>query len=167
MDVPYNSDFQQMEQYNKDTTSQGIHNAYDYSLLTGKPYNQDDIFRLVDIKANFIILDFWYSSCYPCIKGIPSVNKLYRDYKDKGVAVYGVNMIDDEVKSKARLEKFFKNNHMEYPPVIVDPIKSTEIGINAYPTLLVLNKDYQIVFMEDGFSEHLYEKVSAFLDANL
>jgi hypothetical protein len=76
-------------------------------------------------------------------------------------------MIDEEVKSKARLEKFFKNNHMEYPPVMVDPTKSTEIGINAYPTLLVLSKDYQIVFMEDGFSEQLYEKVSAFLDANL
>ena len=95
------------------------------------------------------------------------MNRLYRDYKDKGVAVYGINMIDDEVKSKARLEKFFKNNLMEYPPIMVDPAVATELGVNAYPTLLVLDKDYQVVFMEEGFSEQLYEKVAAFLDARL
>ena len=135
--------------------------------MAGKPYNKDETFKLADIKTNFIILDFWYSSCYPCIKGIPSVNKLYRDYKDKGVAVYGVNMVDEEEKSKARLEKFFKNNIMEYPPIMIDPAMTTEIGIRSFPTLLVLDKEYKIVYMEDGFSEQLYEKVAAFLDTRL
>ena len=95
------------------------------------------------------------------------MNRLYRDYKDKGVGVYGINMIDDEVKSKARLEKFFKNNLMEYTPIMVDPAVATELDVNAYPTLLVLDKDYQVVFMEEGFSEQLYEKVAAFLDTRL
>ncbi len=167
MDITFEPIIQHVEHYNTDTTYEDKQDAYDYSLLAGKPYNKDDNFRLEDIKTNFIILDFWYSSCYPCIKGIPSVNRLYRDYKDKGVAVYGINMIDDEVKSKARLEKFFKNNLMEYPPIMVDPAVATELGVNAYPTLLVLDKDYQVVFMEEGFSEELYEKVATFLDARL
>ncbi len=167
MDITFEPIIQHVEHYNTDTTYEDQQDAYDYSLLAGKPYNKDDNFRLEDIKTNFIILDFWYSSCYPCIKGIPSVNRLYRDYKDKGVAVYGINMIDDEVKSKARLEKFFKNNLMEYPPIMVDPAVATELGVNAYPTLLVLDKDYQVVFMEEGFSEELYEKVATFLDARL
>ncbi len=159
--------FKKLKQYSSVSSMPEEQPVYDYAQLTGKPYNADDIFQLVDIKTNFIILDFWYTSCYPCIKGIPSVNRLYRDYKDKGVAVYGVNMIDDEVKSKARLEKFFKNNLMEYPPIMVDPAMANEIGIRSFPTLLVLDKDYQIVYMEDGFSEQLYEKVAAFLDTRL
>lgn len=167
LDNIFEHGFQQLKELNVDTTYEDKQNAYDYSLLAGKFYNRDEAFKLADIKTNFIILDFWYSSCYPCIKGIPSVNRLFRNYKDKGVAVYGVNMVDDEVKSKARLDKFFKNNLMEYAPIMVDPAMAPEIGIRAYPTLLVLDKDYQIVYMEDGFSEELYEKVAAFLDSKL
>lgn len=167
LDNIFEHGFKPLKELNVDTTYEDKQNEYDYSLLTGKPYNKDETFKLADIKTNFIILDFWYSSCYPCIKGIPSVNRLYRDYKDKGVAVYGVNMVDEDQKSKARLEKFFKNNLMEYTPIMVDPALSPEIGIRAYPTLLVLDKDYQIIYMEDGFSEELYEKVAAFLDSKL
>mgnify|MGYP003532036616 FL=1 len=167
LDITFESNFQHVEHFIKDTMYEEEQNAFDYSLLAGKPYNKDETFKLADIKTNFIILDFWYSSCYPCIKGIPSVNKLYRDYKDKGVAVYGVNMVDEEEKSKARLEKFFKNNIMEYPPIMIDPAMTTEIGIRSFPTLLVLDKEYKIVYMEDGFSEQLYEKVAAFLDTRL
>lgn len=151
----------QMETNTRYEPKQG---TYNYSRLTGKLYNQEEEFRLADIVANYIILDFWYSSCYPCIKGIPSVNRVYREYKDNGVKVFGINMVDDEIKGKARLEKFFKNNLMEYPPVMVDPGLANEIGIRIYPTILVLDKDYQIVFKEEGFSELLYEKVAAFLN---
>lgn len=167
LDGSYESTFLHIEQYNADTTYADKPIEFDYSRLTGKIYNKDQIVKLSEVKANLIILDFWYTSCYPCIKGIPSVNRLYNDYKDKGVVVYGVNMLDDEVKSKARLEKFFKNNLMEYSPLMVDPGMIDQLGIRAYPTLLVLDKNYQIIYMEDGFSEDLYNKISAVLDENL
>lgn len=161
----YMSTFKRIKQYDPDTTSKQSQNDYDYSQLTGKIYNTDEIIELSEVDANLIVLDFWYTSCYPCIKGIPAVNKLYRNYKDKGVAVYGVNMIDDETKSKARLDKFFKNNRMEYPSLMVEPEMASQINISSYPSLLVLDKNFQIIHMEDGFNEDLYEKVAAILDA--
>jgi thiol-disulfide isomerase/thioredoxin len=167
LDGTYESTFREIVQFNPDTTYETKPSFYDYKQLTGKVYNTNVPFRLSEEKANLYILDFWYTSCYPCIKGIPSVNRLYNDYKDKGVKVFGVNMLDDEVKSKARLEKFFKNNLMEYTPVMVDPQMADQIGIRAYPTLLVLDSNYQIIYMEDGFNEDLYENVSAILEERL
>lgn len=167
LDGTYESTLRHIEQYSADTTYKTKPVDYDYSQLSGKFYNTSKPFNLSDVKANLIILDFWYTSCYPCIKGIPSVNRLYNEYKDKGVEVFGVNMVDDEVKSKARLEKFFKNNLMEYTPVMVDPQMANQIGIRAYPTILVLDKDFQIIYMEDGFTEDLYDKIAAVLNARL
>lgn len=159
--------FIQIKQYIADTTYMDKPSKYNYAMLAGKYYGRDVDFKMEAVKANLIILDFWYTSCYPCIKGIPSVNRLTRDYKDKGVKVFGVNMIDNEVKSKARLEKFFQNNLMEYQPIMVNPEMAAEIGIKSYPTLIVLDKDYNILYLEDGFTEDLYEKVAKVLDANL
>ena len=167
LDGSYESTFKQIEQYSPDTSYEEKPIEFDYAQLTGKIYDKDEIVKLSDSKANLIILDFWYTSCYPCIKGIPSVNRLYRDFKDKGVAVYGVNMLDDEVKSKARLEKFFKNNLMEYTPLMVETTMADQIGIRSYPTLLVLDKDFHIIYMEDGFNEDLYEEVAAVLNEKL
>lgn len=159
--------FKLVELYSPDLTYRDNINEFDFSLLTGKIYNRDETVNLSDLNATIFILDFWYTSCYPCIKSIPSVNKLYRDYKDRGVAVLGVNMLDDEVKSKGRLDKFFKNNLMEYTPLMVDRRMADQMGISSYPTLLILDKNFHIIHLEDGFSEDLYDKVASVLNENL
>ncbi len=159
--------FKHMELYSPDLTYKDKFNEFDFSLLSGSIYGKDEKVKLSDLKANIIILDFWYTSCYPCIKGIPAVNRLYRDYKDRGIAVFGVNMIDDEVESKARLEKFFRNNQMEYPSIMLDSGQDRQVGINAYPKLLILDQNCKVIFEKEGFTENLYDEVSDFLSSKL
>lgn len=163
----YVSIFKRVQPYNPDTTFETKTFDFDFAQLQGKIFNSDSIVKLSDVGAKFIILDFWYTSCYPCIKGIPAINKIYQNYIDKGVAVYGLNMVDNEQKSKARLEKFFKNNPMSYTPLMIDPILADQVGIRAYPTLLVLDSDLKIIHMEDGYSEDLYDKIAAVLNERL
>lgn len=163
----YVSGFKRVETYDPDTTFETRTSDFDFAQLQGKIYNSDSIVKLSDTDAKFIILDFWYTSCYPCIKGIPVVNKIYKDYLEKGVAVYGVNMMDDEQKSKTRLEKFFKNNPMSYTPLMIDPKMADQVGIRAYPTLLVLDSDLKIIHKEDGYSDDLYDRIAAVLNERL
>jgi thiol-disulfide isomerase/thioredoxin len=139
---------------------------FEWSSLSGNLFNTGERIDIKNVKARYIILDFWYSSCYPCIKSIPAVRDMASKYDRKDVAVFGVNMIDDPVKSKSRLDKFFSNNPMPYPALMLDLNYGTKINL-AYPTFLILNSKYEVVFQETGFKENLYEEATAFLDARL
>lgn len=141
--------------------------AIDYSNLKGTLMNSGEPIDIKDVDAEIIILDFWYSACYPCIKSIPEVNKLYHAFKDKNVAVYGVNIIDDEIKNKSRMEKYVRNNPMAYPTIMADRATYSTWVREGYPMLLVLDGYYQYIGSHSGFAEHLAEEVGAVLEKHL
>ncbi len=153
-------------QYKKENYIEDFVPDFDWSSLSGKLFNRDERVDIRNVKAQYIILDFWYSSCYPCIKSIPAIRDIANKYDRKEVAVFGVNMIDDAVKSKVRLDKFFNNNPMPYPALMLDPNYSTEINL-TYPTFLILNDKFEVVFQETGFNEDLFHEASVFLDNRL
>jgi thiol-disulfide isomerase/thioredoxin len=141
--------------------------VFDFGALTGNVLIKNEDFRMKDVDAKYIILDFWYTSCYPCIKSIPAVNEIYHSYKDKDVVVYGVNPLDDAHKDKARIEKFLKNNPMGYETIMVDRSIGDSVCADGYPTFIILDQDYKVVYKESGYKEYLYREVSTFLDEAL
>jgi thiol-disulfide isomerase/thioredoxin len=156
--------FNNIVQYESDTAKQETLNEFDFKLLTGRVLTKDESFRIIDVHAKYTILDFWYSSCYPCIKSIPAVNQIYQGYKDKGVMVCGVNPVDDPIKSKTRLDKFLLNNPMGYETIMVDKQIGQSVCAAGYPTFIILDHNYKVVYKETGYNENLYNEVSAFLD---
>lgn len=141
--------------------------ANQYSLLEGKVLGHDQSFVLKEVVADVIILDFWYSACYPCIKSIPEVNKLCDWYKDKNVKIFGVNLIDHEETSKDRIEKYLRNNPMHYETIMADGKKYGNWVQNGYPTLLILDKDFHLIQQHTGFSEDMADSLSKVIDAYL
>ena len=60
------------------------------ATLDGKP--------LTLPKDKVVVVNFWATWCVPCIKEIPSFNKLNRDFASKGVAVYGIGMDEEGIE---------------------------------------------------------------------
>lgn len=141
--------------------------SIDYSTLNGTLMQTEETIDIQDVEADVIILDFWYSACYPCIKSIPEVNKLYYKFKDQKVAVYGVNIIDDEIKNKSRMEKYVRNNPMAYPTIMADRERYYTWVPNGYPTLLILDDQYVLIASHTGFTENMLEEVSAIIEEHL
>lgn len=54
--------------------------------------------RLETFKGNVVILNFWSTSCAPCVAEIPSLNALYHELKGSGLVVLGISL-DSSVKS--------------------------------------------------------------------
>lgn len=156
--------FENIVQYESDTTRQELLEEFDFKLLTGKVLTKEETFKITDVHSKYIVLDFWYTSCFPCIKSIPSINKVHQVYHDKGVLVIGINPIDDGVKSKARLEKFLLNNPMEYESILVDSQVGDAVCSEGYPTFVILDHNYKVVYKETGYNENLFQEVSFFLD---
>jgi peroxiredoxin len=47
---------------------------------------------LSEVKGKVILLDFWAAWCYPCVKSMPDLVKLYNKYHAKGLEVYAVSI---------------------------------------------------------------------------
>src|SRR5438876_2938512 len=47
---------------------------------------------LKDFANKVIVVDFWATWCGPCREEIPHLNKLYENYRGKGLVVVGISM---------------------------------------------------------------------------
>lgn len=139
----------------------------DYSTLKGRIMSSGIAFDIQQLDEQIIILDFWYSSCYPCIQSIPEVNKIYDRFHDKGVVIFGVNIIDDEFKNKSRIEKYVRNNPMKYQTIMADPQSYTTWVPNGYPMLLILDSDFQLIGTHGGYSETMADEISKIIEEHL
>ena len=59
---------------------------------------------LKDYRRKVVLLDFWTTTCGPCIAEMPNMKKVYDAYKDVGFDVIGVNLDTNE----ADLHEFLK-----------------------------------------------------------
>ncbi len=139
----------------------------DYSTLQGRIMTSTESFDIKAIEAEVIVLDFWYSSCYPCIKSIPEVNKIYELFSDQDVVVFGVNIIDDELKNKSRIEKYVRNNPMFYQTIMADRSTYEQWVPDGYPMLLILDKNYQLIDRHGGYTEGMADDIAEIIEAHL
>ncbi len=104
---------------------------------------------LSSFKGQVVLIDFWASRCGPCQMEMPIIQKLYNDYKDKGLVVLAINCGEE----KKDVEEFIKNNNYTFP-VLLD--KEGEVSamlqVTAIPRLLVLNKDGVVVKDITGYN---------------
>ena len=121
--------------------------APDFTLkdVTGKTVN------LSSFRGKTVILNFWSTSCPPCLAELPSLENLHRELSKSGVVVIGVAVERDvtavgEVVARKKLSF----------PVLIDPDK--EVYFDSYalfglPITLIINKDGTIVERVIGEAE--------------
>ena len=79
-------------------------------------------------EGKVYVVEFWATWCGPCIKGMPHVSKLQKEYKDKGVTIIGVNIWDDPEKVRPFMEEKGGDEMMEYTVAIEKSIEGERHG---------------------------------------
>jgi DsbE subfamily thiol:disulfide oxidoreductase len=93
-------------------------NAPDFTLATpdGKKAS------LKDYRGKVVFLNFWATWCPSCRTEMPDMDKLYREFKGKGLEIVAVNVKDKRDDAMG----FVKNMKLTYP-IMLDP--EGEVGL--------------------------------------
>ncbi|WP_018085736.1 TlpA family protein disulfide reductase [Desulfurispora thermophila] len=122
---------------------------------SGSPYN------INSVSGKYIFINFWNTWCPPCQEEMPDLARLYRDYRDKNVAFYFINITAGE-KSPAEVEKFLQQQGLKLPVYLDETGEvATAFGVRAIPTTVVVNPSGQLVYARAGALT--YEKARALI----
>jgi thiol-disulfide isomerase/thioredoxin len=131
--------------------------------FTGLNFKDNDSITLEDYKGKYLILDFWYKDCFPCIKAIASLNELRTKYPANDLVILGLNPFDNKEKSKEKLNEFIEINKMIYPTIFIDSNVIKEYNVRAYPTFYIIDAGGKIVFSKVGHSEQNEKEIDSLL----
>lgn len=133
------------------------------SPIAGKRYNNMSD-KTLNFEGKVTVLDFWYSTCGPCIKAIPEIEKLKERYAGTDVRVYGINTFDADSISLKRLPKFLEHNPINYPIILVDRSVPENYRVEAWPTMYIIDKSGKVAYSTIGYSDKLYTEMSSVID---
>ena len=102
-------------------------------------------------ENELIVLDFWATWCKPCVKAIPKIKELEKEFENESISFIGINA--DSPRNLAKVRPFVKTHGIEYPVLMdVDQEIMNELLINAFPTFLIIDRKGKVLFTHRGFT---------------
>ena len=102
---------------------------------------------LKDFKGKVVMLNFWATWCGPCRVEMPSMEKLYRQFREKGFVILAVASGDD----KDSVDRFVKEYNISFPALIdSNLVVSDSYKVWALPTTYFINAKGQIIGRAQG-----------------
>lgn len=111
---------------------------------------QGAAFDTTALQGKVVVLDFWATYCVPCLKEIPTFNRLHEQLADRGLVVLGVSM---DVDGGAPLvESFLKAHPMKYPVALGSEKTSELFRVAQLPTTVVFDRNGKILQRFEGYT---------------
>lgn len=119
-------------------------------------------FKLSDYRDKIVVLIFWGTWCGPCMAEVPHDREMAEKYKDKPVALLGVDCDEDRAKALEVMKKegITWSNWYDGEPG-EGPIAKA-YHIRAYPTVMVIDAEGKIR-LRNGRGKSLEEFVDKLL----
>lgn len=116
--------------------------AFSLTTFAGAPMS------LEGLRGKVVMLNFWASWCVPaCYEEAPALERAWREYKDKGVVVVGVDIQDKEEAA----QKFLAQFGLSFPNA-PDPAGrvAVDYGVYGVPETFFIDRKGRVRFKKVG-----------------
>jgi len=100
---------------------------------------------LAQFKGRVLFLNFWSTSCAPCIEEMPGIAKLYKSLNDERIAFIAVTQ-----ERRQEVSNFLKENNLGVPVYLSEQDPPHELSAPGVPTTFVLARNGSVVLMHAG-----------------
>lgn len=99
--------------------------------------------KLTDYRGSVVLVNFWATYCGPCIKEMPSMQRLKDKLRDKPFTILAIDMAED----KGAVQAFMKKHDIKIDfPILLNPDGDVveQWMITAVPTTFILDPEGHI-----------------------
>lgn len=103
-------------------------------------------------RGRVVLLNFWATWCAPCVREMPSLDRLQARLEAEGVTVVAVSQ---DVAGLEVVQPFFDRLNLKNLDVYLDPEGrlALRLGIRGLPTTLLIDRDGRVVGGLEGPAE--------------
>lgn len=120
---------------------------------------------LKDFRGKVVFLNFWTTWCPACKVEMPSMEKLYREFKSKDFIILAVDMQEDSETARKFKTKF----DLSFPILLdTDGVVASYYGVNAIPVTYFIDRAGYLyaaaIGARDWASEDAFQLIKHLLD---
>jgi len=121
-----------------------------------------DRVSLKDQRGQVVLLDFWASWCVPCRMVTAALDSFTQKHQEANVVVLSIN----QGETRERIERVTRNRERG-PKILLDPeAKVGDLyGVRAIPTLVLVDRQGKIAWINVGYSHDLEARLADQMDA--
>jgi thiol-disulfide isomerase/thioredoxin/outer membrane lipoprotein-sorting protein len=135
--------------------------------LVGKPLPaitlKDSAGREVSLQSfqgKHLLLDFWATWCAPCRESLPGLEKLYTEYKDKGLVLLSL----DEDQEPQKAADFWSKSKVPWPNYHLDKLAAEKFPPHGIPYFVLIDPSGKIIFSQAGSEDEELRAAVASMD---
>ena len=121
---------------------------------------------LQSFSDKLVVLNFWATWCTPCTLEMPTLEALWRGYRERGLVVVAVSV--DRGAPRALLDPYVKNLDLTFP-ILLDPDMAAANAwrVTGLPTTFVVRPGGEVVGVAIGPREWNSEEMRSLLETML
>lgn len=138
----------------------------EYELKSGNRFPDIKIIRenetktIADYKNKIIVINWWATTCIPCIEEMPGLNTLVEKYKSQNVEFISI------IYDKENLSDFLKRYKFNYKHSFANEEIIKILG-NSFPRNIIINQDGIIRYNQLGGYKNKHEELDKIIQLNL
>lgn len=128
---------------NNDLTNAGIKLNREFPVFPVKTQELEEQ-NLSLPKAQYTLVDFWFSRCRPCIESFPALKELYATYQPKGFEI--VSITTDKTDEIPLWQKRIKEYELPWVHYLDEnAIEATKLMVHSFPSTFLLNNKGELI----------------------
>lgn len=122
---------------------------------------------LKSLRGKVVVMDFWSSWCGPCKMAMPGLQKVHEAFKDKPVAILGINCRERSPAGENAAMEFVRQKGLTYPQLLKGDTVAAAYKVSGIPCFYIIGPDGKVIYATAGFQPQLHDYMKGVIEKYL